>query len=46
MRSGIGMVGNGKVRPGDRGNGDRVTGATLSPGVVERVCIISICEEV
>ena len=45
MRSGIGMVGNGKVRPGDRGNGDWVTGATLSWRVVECVCIISICEE-
>ena len=45
MRSGIELVGNGEVWPGCLGDGDRMTGATLSPGVVECVCIISICEE-
>lgn len=46
MRSGIGMVGNGEVWPGCLGDGDRVTGATLSRRVVEYVCIISMCKEV
>ena len=46
MRSGRKFVGNGEVWPGDRGNGDRVTGKIMSRGVVECVCIISIYKEV
>ena len=46
MRSGIGMVGNGEVWPGEWGDGDWVTSEIMPPGVVEYVCIISICEEV
>lgn len=46
MRSGIELVGNGEVRPGYLGNGDRVTGKIVSRRVVERVCITSMCEEV
>ena len=46
MRSGIELVGNGEVWPGELGDGDLVTWEIMPPGVVECVCIISICEEV
>ena len=46
MRSGIGMVGNREVWPGEWGDGDWVTGEIMPLRVVECVCIISMCEEV
>ena len=46
MRSGIKLVGNGEVWPGCLGDGDRVTWKIVSLGVVECVCIMSMCKEV
>lgn len=46
MRSGMELWGNGEVRPGGWGDGDGVNSVIVPWGVVERVCIMSMCEEV